>query len=90
MLEKFKRFLILNGYSKFTPLGHPSTVYDYTKRIGKICKRESISINQLADNISVYVEKYGPLGSEAEFGKKSHNAYICALKRFQEFCAIEL
>lgn len=89
MLEKFKRFLILNGYSEFKPSGQPSTVYDYTKRIEKICKRERITINQLAENIRFYVERYDTYGSEEDFGRRSHNSFICALKRFQEFCAIE-
>ena len=90
MLEKFKRFLILNGYSEFTPSGHPSTVYDYTKRIEGICKRERISIHHLAENISFYVERYDTNGSEEDFGRRSHNAFISALKSFQEFCTLEL
>lgn len=85
MLENFKRYLIQQGYSEFTPSGNPSTVYDYGKRINKICERERISIEQLANNINVYVEKYGSLGSDAEFGKRSHSAFINALKRFEEF-----
>lgn len=85
MLESFKSYLIQQGYSEYTPSGNPSTVYDYVKRVEKICERERISIKQLADNISFYVEKYDTFGSEAEFGKKSHNAFISALKRFEEF-----
>lgn len=85
MLENFKRYLIQQGYSEFTPSGNPSTVYDYGKRINKICERERISIEQLANNINVYVEKYGTLGSDAEFGKRSHSSFINALKRFEEF-----
>lgn len=85
MIEKFKHYLIQQGYSEYTPSGSPSTVYDYGKRIEKICERERISIKQLADNIGVYVKKYDTFGSEEEFGKKSHNAFISALKRFEEF-----
>jgi hypothetical protein len=85
MLESFKRYLIEQGYSEYTPSGNPSTVYDYEKRIEKICEREGISVQQLADNIGVYVKKYDTFGSEEEFGKRSHNAFICALKRFEEF-----
>lgn len=84
------RFLILNGYSEFTPSGHPSMVYDYTKRIEGICKRERISIHHLAENISFYVERYDTNGSEEVFGKGGHSSFINALKRFQEFCAIGL
>jgi len=85
MIENFKQFLIEKGYSVITPSGKPSTVYDYIKRIEKIIERENISIMSLAENINFYVEKYGSYGNEAEFGKKSHNAFISALKRFQEF-----
>lgn len=85
MLEKFKQYLIQQGYSEYTPSGHPSTVYDYGKRIEKICEREGISIKHLGDNIGVYVKKYDTFGSEEEFGKRSHNAFISALKRFEEF-----
>ena len=39
MLEKFMKYLIQQGYSEYTPSGNPSTVYDYAKRIQKICHR---------------------------------------------------
>jgi hypothetical protein len=48
-------------------------------------KREKISVKQLAGNIRHYVEKYDDGGSESKFGKKSHSAFINALKRFEEF-----
>ena len=85
MLENFKKYLIEQGYSEFTPAGHPSTVYDYIKRVERICNRENITVQELSKNISFYVEKYGPLGRESEFGKRSHNAYINAIKRFEDF-----
>lgn len=85
MLENFRRYLVQQGYSEYTPSGNPSTVYDYLKRIEKICERERISIKQLSDNIGYYVKKYGTFGSEEDFGKRSHNAFISALKRFEEF-----
>jgi hypothetical protein len=85
MLEKFKLYLVNQGYSEFTPSGNPSTAYDYTKRVNKICLREAISIHNLADNISLYVDKYSSTGSESAFGKRSNNAFINALRRFEEF-----
>lgn len=85
MLENFKNYLVGQGYSEFTPSGKPSTVYDYMKRIEKICNRESITTKRLADNICFYVYKYGPTGNEAEFGRKSHNAFISALRKFEDF-----
>jgi hypothetical protein len=85
MLENFKKYLIQEGYSEYTPSGNPSTVYDYAKRVQRICTREEISYNELAANICFYVEKYDSFGDEADFGSKSHNAYINALRRFNEF-----
>jgi hypothetical protein len=81
MLEKFRLYLVKQGYIEFTPSGNPSTAYDYIKRVNKICLREAITINNLADNISFYIDKYGPTGNESAFGKRSNNA----LRRFGEF-----
>ena len=83
-MEKFRKYLIEKGYSEYTPSGNPSTVYDYAKRVQRIYEREGISLRKLADNINFYVSKYDQFGDEADFGKKSHNAYINALKRFEE------
>lgn len=85
MLERFKSFLIEKGYSEFTPSGNPSTVYDYINRVEKIRSRENLTLRELAENVSYYVDKYGPTGNESEFGKRSHNAFINALRRFEEF-----
>ncbi|MBE7653953.1 hypothetical protein LNI90_11900 [Tenacibaculum dicentrarchi] len=85
MLEDFKIYLVKNGYSEFTPSGNPSTAYDYKKRVEKIHYRENVTLNKFIENIDFYIDKYGHTGSESEFGKKSHNAFINALKRFKEF-----
>ena len=52
----------------------------------QILEREKISIQNLAENIDLYVKKYDTYGSEEEFGNRSHKAFINALKRFQDFC----
>ncbi len=62
ILEKYELFLEKEGYSKYTPSGHPSTVYDYSKRIKQIADRESISIDNLFENINKYVNKYDTHG----------------------------
>lgn len=79
--------MIENGYKEWTPSGNPSTVYDYVKRIDKICEGENISWPQLAKDISKYLELYEIGGIKGELGKKSHNAVINALRRFSEFIA---
>ena len=85
MIEKFRNYLIDNGYSDLTPTGKPSTATDYSNRIKRICGRENITLNELAKNIDFYVEDYGPKGNNSEYGKKSNNAYISALKQFKNF-----
>ena len=85
ILKNFEIYLIEKGYSKLTPSGHPSTVYDYGKRVEKICEKEDISILKLAENIDFYIRKYDTNGIEAEYGNKSHRANINALKRFRDF-----
>lgn len=88
MLDRFKRYLIEQGYSEYTPSGNPSTVYDYCKRINKICERENVTMTDLANKIDYYVDRYDTFGPETEFGKRSHNAFISSLKKFREFVQV--
>lgn len=76
------------GYSVTTPSGNPSTVYDYAKRINKVCKWENISLMVLADNIASIITLYDIGGAKEEYGLKSNSAVINALRRFQEFLAV--
>ena len=85
ILENYRDYLIEKGYSDLTPQGKPSTATDYSKRVKRIIERENISINQFSNNIDLYVEDYGPEGNNSEYGKKSNNAYISALKQFKNF-----
>ncbi len=85
MKEKFEKYLITQGYKEYTPSGNKSTVFDYSMRIDRVCKWENISWGQLADRIGYYISLYDVGGSKEDFGKKSHNAVICALRRFQSF-----
>ena len=66
MLDRFKEYLAEKGYKSTTPSGNPSTVYDYAKRIQRVCKRENISERKLAEDIRLYVKKYDTNGQEAE------------------------
>ena len=43
MKEAFENYLTVRGYSKVTPSGHPSTVYDYCRRIDFVAKEEGVS-----------------------------------------------
>lgn len=85
MKEQFERYLIDCGYKQITPSGKPSTVYDYIKRIDKICEWENISWEQLATNIHIILPQYDVGGNKEDLGKKSHNAVINALRRFSDY-----
>lgn len=82
----YSKYLKDKGYSEESKNGNPSTVYDYTQRLERICKRENfISLDELGENISEIIKKYSPNGSEAEYGSQSHSSNIKALKLFYEF-----
>lgn len=84
--DDFKNWLVDQGYKEYTPSGNPSTAYDYVKRINFIIEQEHYSSWQkIVNNIDFLLHEYGECGKKAELGKKSHNAVICALKRFKEF-----
>ena len=85
ILQDYTNYLIERGYKDFTPKGKPSTAYNYQSRIKTICKRENIDVHKLSKQIEFYVTDYDEGGNNFEFGKKSNSAYICALKRFEEF-----
>lgn len=89
MKQRFQDYLIKQGYSITTSAGNPSTVYDYAKRIDKVCEWENVTWAGLAQNISAIVAKYDVGGSKEDLGRKSHSAVINALKRFSEFLAMQ-
>lgn len=84
MREKFKSYLISQGYSETTPSGHPSTVYDYMKRIDRVCEWEQLEWSELKSCINQIVPQYDLGGTKEHLGNKSHRAVINALLRFQE------
>jgi hypothetical protein len=85
MKDSFERYLIEQGYKVTIPAGNPSTVYDYIKRIDKVCDWENMTWSELANNIGKIVAEYDVGGSKEDYGRKSHNAVINALRRFYEF-----
>ena len=85
MKKQFEDYLIKQGYAVKTRSGKPSTVYDYIKRIDKVCKIENTTWNDLAMNISEIVIQYDSGGCKENIGKQSHHSVINALKRFSEF-----
>lgn len=89
MRTRFCNYLVNKGYSVITPSSKPSTVYDYSMRIEKVCEWELTTWTELAKNINAIVIQYDKNGCKESLGKRSHNAVICALKRFQEFLSVD-
>lgn len=85
MKKQFKQYLIERGYSQYTPSGKPSTVYDYIKRIDKVCEWENVCWCKLKSNIHCILPKYDIGGAYENLGNISHKAVINALRRFYEF-----
>ena len=85
MKTKFEEYLIGQGYRLITPSGKPSTVYDYLKRIDKVCVWEGCTWKELSENIDSIVEMYDTGGEKSDLGNISHRAVINALKQFEKF-----
>lgn len=86
MKKNFAKWLIDNNYKVKTPSNLPSTVPQYLNAVDNIIKWENIdSWETLPKYIDRLVRDYDTYGSKADLGKKSHNTYISALKRFQDY-----
>ena len=85
MKTEFANYLIRKGYKLTTPSGAFSTVYDYVKRVDKVCEWENCSWETLAQNISKIVFMYDIGGSKEDLGNTSHRSVINALKQFKNF-----
>lgn len=89
MKDKFKQWLASKGYSLETPRGKPSTVYDYAKRIDRVCHCENMTWPALAADIERIIKEYNTGGVKAENGNKSHRAVINALLQFKYFLSAQ-
>lgn len=85
MKKEFEQFLIHEGYKEYTPSGHPSTVYDYIKRIDAVCQWEHTDWYDLSKKIATLLPEYEETGAKANLGSKSHNAVRSALRCFERF-----
>ena len=85
MLEKFQAYLVNKGYKEFSANSNPSTAIDYKWRISKICEREGITEQALANHINEYLQLYSPKGNKWIIGRRSHVSYWNALKQFRKF-----
>ena len=83
---QFEKYLSKRGYKVQTSNGKPSTVYDYIKRIDRVCAEEKYySWEELRNNIDACLKEYDINGKKYYIGQLSNRAVINALKRFKEF-----
>ena len=87
-LEGYRLFLIEQGYKEFTPSHLPSTVPQYVKAITDILRIEDISVQQLANNINSIIHDYNIGGIKEALGKRGHNTWISALRKFSDYINI--
>lgn len=81
--QSYEKYLINNGLSQYTKNGDPSTVYDYSRRIEEVLKRECLTWADLPEHIDTLVQEYDKGGEKEKLGATSHNAVISALKQVQ-------
>lgn len=89
MLNKFQTYLVQKGYKEFSANGNPSSAIDYRWRLEKICLREGMTEQQLADNITNILKQYDKTGEKWSVGRRSHESYINALKQFRKFVLVQ-
>ena len=85
MEKQFYNYLVAHGKKEYTAAGRKSTVYSYCNRIDKICEREHMTWEQLAENIDAVLPKYDVGGSEEAYGMSSAKTPINALRSFANF-----
>lgn len=85
ILDKFEIWLQNKGYSSVTPSGHPSTTYDYVKRVKKVASEEGMEVQELAECIDDILPQYSANGVKAAKGAESNSTVFNALKQFKNF-----
>ena len=81
----FVKWLVEQGYKKYTPSGNRSTAFEYADGVEKVRQRESLTETEMIKNIGMLIKKYDIGGAESEFGSMRHRIIINALKRYREF-----
>ena len=74
----FEAWLLDNNYK-------PTTAVDYPDRLRRLCAREKISYEYLAEHLSEIIPQYDKMGKNSSYGHRSHSSVINALRRFAVF-----
>ena len=78
MQKQFEQYLQSKNY-------RPTTSIDYPARLERLCRKEKISYEHLAQHLPEIMPQYEKTGKKASYGKRSHSSVINALRRFAEF-----
>lgn len=78
MQKQFEQYLLAKNYSPFTSIDYPS-------RLDRLCRKEKISYEHLAQHLPEIMPQFERTGKKASYGKRSHFSVINALRRFSEF-----
>lgn len=78
MQKQFEQYLQSKNYRHTTSI-------DYPARIERLCRKEKISYEHLAQHLAEIMPQYELTGNKSSYGKRSHSSVINALRRFAEF-----
>ena len=78
MQKQFEQYLLAKNYS-------PLTSIDYPARLERLCRKEKISYEHLAQHLPEIMPQFDKNGKKSSYGKRSHSSVINALRRFSEF-----
>ena len=78
MQKQFEEYLQSKNY-------RPTTSIDYPARLERLCRKEKISYEHLAQHLAEIMPQYERTGKKSSYGKRSHTSVRQALRKFQMF-----
>ena len=78
MQKQFEEYLQTKNYSSTTSL-------DYPMRLERLCRKEKITFEHLAQHLNEIMPQYEKTGKKSSYGKRSHSSVRQALRKFQMF-----
>ena len=78
MQKQFEEYLQSKNY-------RPTTSIDYPARLERLCRKEKISYEHLAQHLAEIMPQYERTGNKSSYGKRSHTSVRQALRKFQMF-----
>ena len=78
MQKQFEEYLQSKNY-------RPTTSIDYPARLERLCRKEKISYEHLAQHLAEIMPQYERTGEKSSYGKRSHTSVRQALRKFQMF-----